>query len=347
MVTGPHDYTADAVAAARSVLLELAHVLAEYRDSIVLVGGWVPALLFPDAGSPHIGSIDIDLALDHRALKDSGYRTIRKLLIARGYEQEAAQPFIFRRRVTVGDRHLVVEVDLLAGEYQGTGKGHRTQPIQDVRARKARGCDLAFEAVTEVRIVGSLPDGSLDSAVVRVASIVPFIVMKGMALHDRIKPKDAYDLVYCLRNYPDGLDAILQEFRPRLAHGLAREALQKIAEKFASPNHVGPRSVAEFQNVTDASARDRVTRDAFERVRYLLEGLGIQTVSDEQSLPASRDLARAQDGQAARLPRRWGRRRRDRGRRQAPPLHQQRCCLQGIDRARRCLCRGGSLPAPV
>ena len=87
MVTGPNDYTADAVAAARSVLLELAHVLAEYRDSIVLVGGWVPALLFPEARSPHVGSIDIDLALDHRALKDPGYRTIRRLLIARGYEQ--------------------------------------------------------------------------------------------------------------------------------------------------------------------------------------------------------------------------------------------------------------------
>jgi hypothetical protein len=282
MVTGTHDYTADAVAAARSVLLELAHLLAEYRESIVLVGGWVPPLLIPECASLHVGSIDVDLALDHRALQEPGYRSIQDLLLTHGYEQDSRQPFIFRRRVPAGARHVVVEVDLLAGEYQGTGRAHRTQRVQDLRARKARGCDLAFKAVTEVRIEGMLPDGALDSAVLRVASLVPFMVMKGMALHDRIKPKDAYDLVFCLRNYPGGLDTIAHAFQPLLSHGLVQEALSKIAEKFASPEHVGPRMVADFQGVTDPSARDRITRDAFERVRYLLEklGLGRNSTSD-------------------------------------------------------------------
>ena len=35
-----HDYSAEAVAAARSVLLELAHLLGAYGDDIVVVGGW-------------------------------------------------------------------------------------------------------------------------------------------------------------------------------------------------------------------------------------------------------------------------------------------------------------------
>lgn len=35
------DYSADQVEAARSVLLELVHLLGEYRDDIVVVGGWV------------------------------------------------------------------------------------------------------------------------------------------------------------------------------------------------------------------------------------------------------------------------------------------------------------------
>ena len=45
MVRGRTDYTADAVAAARSVLLELTHLLGEYRNDVVVIGGWVPELL--------------------------------------------------------------------------------------------------------------------------------------------------------------------------------------------------------------------------------------------------------------------------------------------------------------
>ena len=57
------DYTDDAVAAARSVLLELTRLLGEYRDDIVIIGGWVPELLLSRGDAPHIGSMDVDLAL--------------------------------------------------------------------------------------------------------------------------------------------------------------------------------------------------------------------------------------------------------------------------------------------
>jgi len=53
------DYTAEAVEAAKSVLIELTHLLGEYRDNIVLIGGWVPELLIPQKSRPHVGSIDI------------------------------------------------------------------------------------------------------------------------------------------------------------------------------------------------------------------------------------------------------------------------------------------------
>lgn len=72
------DYTSEAVAAAKSVLVELARLLGEYRDEIVLVGGWVPELLLGDSEVPHTGSMDIDLALDHRRLKEAtGTRSCR------------------------------------------------------------------------------------------------------------------------------------------------------------------------------------------------------------------------------------------------------------------------------
>jgi hypothetical protein len=55
------DYSADQVEAARSVMLELAHLLGEYRNDIVVVGGWVPQLILLSASLQHVGSIDVPL----------------------------------------------------------------------------------------------------------------------------------------------------------------------------------------------------------------------------------------------------------------------------------------------
>ena len=274
MVDTRTDYPPDEVAAARAVMLELVRLLGEYRDDMVIVGGWVPELLLPGAKTKHIGSTDVDLALDHRRITEIGYQTIREHLLRHGYA-EGKQPFIFLREVPVGERSITVKVDFLSGEYGGAGRARRTQPVQDMAARKARGCDLALEMNTRVKIKGTLPGGGLDAVEVRVAGIVPFLVMKGMALHDRLKSKDSWDIYFCLVNYPGGLDALVQEFRPHLQHGLVVEGLHKIREKFLSPDHVGPKSVADFEELTDHEARDLLQRDAFERMGYLLAQLRV------------------------------------------------------------------------
>ncbi|MFH1749167.1 MAG: hypothetical protein ABIG44_19215 [Planctomycetota bacterium] len=271
------DYDAEAVAAANSVILELTRLLGEYRQHIVLVGGWVPELLLPSAEPKHVGSLDVDLALDHRELSEAGYATIRELLLGRGYEQDPQrQPFIFHRRVIVGERQIVVEVDLLAGEYEGTDRRHRTQKVQDVRPRKARGCDLALDMAVEVELKGTLPGGAKDTATIRVASIIPFVVMKGMALVDRLKEKDAYDIYFCVKQYPGGADGLADEFRPHITHGLVREGLRNIAGKFESPRGYGPTAVADFLEITDVEERERICRDAHEQINALLHGLEIE-----------------------------------------------------------------------
>ena len=47
------DYAAEGVEAARSVMIELAHLLGEYRKYLVIIGGWVPELLFPGPRRQH------------------------------------------------------------------------------------------------------------------------------------------------------------------------------------------------------------------------------------------------------------------------------------------------------
>jgi len=270
------DYTAEKVEAAKSVMIELAHLLGEYRDNIVLIGGWVPELLIPQKPRPHVGSMDIDLALNHVKIKEEGYRMIEELLTSRGYYQEPdKQPFIFFRNVPLGDSLIKVQVDLLSGEYEGTGKAHRTQTVQGMKARKARGCDLAFEMVREISVEGEIPGGGVDHVTVRIAAIVPFLVMKGMALDDRLKEKDAWDIYYCLLAYPGGIDALVEEFRPHLSHGLVREGLGKVAAHFSSLKSFGPKFVADFEEAGDPEERERLIRDAFERINAFLNRLGL------------------------------------------------------------------------
>ncbi|MDA8433298.1 MAG: hypothetical protein M0Z60_10105 [Nitrospiraceae bacterium] len=267
------DYTAEGVEAARSVLIELVHLLGEYKDDIVLIGGWIPEVLLPHQSGPHVGSMDVDLALNHKKIRDEAYKKIQDLLKSRGYQQ-GEQPFIYIRNVKVEDHEVKVQIDLLAGEYEGTSKGHRHQKVQGVQARKVRGCDLAFEMSKEIRIEGTLPNGAHDAVSLRVASIVPFFVMKGMAMETRMKEKDAWDIYYCLLNYPGGLDSLAEEFRPHLNHGLVKEGLQKIAGKFASEKAFGPKSVVDFDEIDDPDEQERIQRDAYERVNALLDKLG-------------------------------------------------------------------------
>jgi hypothetical protein len=267
------DYNQIAVNAAYSVLIEVVRILGEYRDNIVLIGGWVPQFLFQDENEMHTGSIDIDLALDHRQITDDGYKSIHDLLVDRGY-RSGKQPFIFHRAVVIEGMEVSVQVDLLSGEYEGSGKSHRHQRLQEIRARKVRGCDLAFSNPIELTIEGDLPGGAKDSVVIKVASIVSFLIMKAIVLDDRLKEKDAYDIYYCLKQYSDKLDDLVAEFRPHLKNNLVQEGLRKLAKNFASEEHKGPKFVTAFEEIMDEEDRIQMERDAFERVNYLLQKLG-------------------------------------------------------------------------
>ncbi len=74
------EYSPRQTEAARRVLVDLGQVLAAFHDCLVVVGGWVPDLLMKNADEPHIGSIDVDLALDAQKLSDGRYAELVKSL---------------------------------------------------------------------------------------------------------------------------------------------------------------------------------------------------------------------------------------------------------------------------
>jgi len=269
------------VSACKSVLLELVHLLGEIKDDMVIIGGWVPSFLFPQSKETHIGSLDIDIALNFERIHDETYDTILNTFLKRGYTQDKDQPFRFFREIKVEGSELVnVEVDLMAGEYGGTGKGHRTQMVQDIRARKARGCDLAFNHPTNVTLEGELPEGGKDKVTFKIAGIVPFLVMKGMAIYNRMKEKDAYDIFYCINNYTGDVRKLADEFVPYIDDKLVIEGLEKIRNKFASIDHVGPKWVADFQEIDVKEDREIIIRSAYEKVTEFLDMLEINAFEE-------------------------------------------------------------------
>ena len=63
---------------------------------------------------------------------------------------------------------------------------------------------------------------------------------------------------------------------PHLQNRLVAEGLSKIKEKFASPEHVGTKWVADFDEIEDLETRAMRQRDAYERVTGLLARLGVE-----------------------------------------------------------------------
>src|SRR5262249_17289646 len=116
------------------------------------------------------------------------------------------------------------------------------------------------------------PGGGLDEAVVHLTDLPLSIVMKGFAL-SRNEAKDAYDIYYMTKYYPGGIEELVQCFQPYLTNVLVRGGLQRIREKFRSPEHIGPKNVADEIEEEDGVIENR--RDAFEQVNALLEKLGI------------------------------------------------------------------------
>jgi len=271
-----YDYGKKEVDACLSVLVELMTILGEFRDNLVLVGGWIPYFLTEENRHEHVGSLDIDIALDFQKISGDTYKTILQILKSRGYE-EGKQPFIFYRTIPIENGGIItVEVDLITGEYGGTGKSHRTQSIQDVRARKTRGCDLVFKQNRSLKISANMPDGALNEVTIKIATVVPFLIMKGMCMWDRYKEKDAYDIYFTILHYPGGINELVKIFQPFKSNKLMREGLGKIKAKFKNIDALGPVWLINFEDIDDEEEKERVKRDAYERVNAFLDPLGIE-----------------------------------------------------------------------
>lgn len=262
------DYSAGQKEAAHRILVELVNIFREYENDIRIIGGWVPDLMFPGEG--HIGSVDVDVLINHLTLHDEGYQNMARILQRSGYKEHPDKYFSFVKTVEVEGVLYDVDVDILAGIYGGTQFKRRSQHVQGIKALKATGGNFAFDFPPQkIHVEAKRPDGAFDVANVSVVAVVPYLIMKAVAM-GRGKAKDAYDIYFLLKHYKGGVRKLAKEFQPVENRKLVQEMKEKLAGKFASVNHAGPKDVADFLGLDDEENMMLVKRDAYEQVQALL-----------------------------------------------------------------------------
>jgi hypothetical protein len=245
--------------------MEVMTILAAEVDKLVVVGGWVPELLYPKKG--HIGSLDVDLALDGRKIKPSAYDSIRMRLITAGYTPIFAGGSTFTRDLP--GSATSVRLDLITGEGAVPRDVEASELIQEMQVAKLRGMDLALNHAVTMTWTHTLPDGSINEVRLRVASPAAFLCMKAHAMNERKREKDAYDIYFCLRVCAGGPAAMGAGLRALKGDPLVDDAVGILQSKFAAPDHTGPQWAAQVAR-DHGEDFEQTARDAFERMRACL-----------------------------------------------------------------------------
>lgn len=265
------DYSPRHTEAARRVLVDLGQVLASFSDCFVVVGGWTPDLLLPQADEPHVGSIDVDIALDAAKLQDGRYAELVNLLIdtKRYHPGEKNFQFLVDVDLEDGGKPVRVEVEFLAPRDVKLG-GRKAKLLEGFRVLQVEAAAEAFRNPVELLLADRNVRGAKNSVRLRVASLADFLVMKAHAIGGRDKPKDTYDLCYCLERFPGGLEKPAADWRHRRNTRNVARALEILREKFAGVDAFGPRQLVEFHAPLDADTQAMLARRAYELVRRFL-----------------------------------------------------------------------------
>lgn len=267
------DYTHGVTEASKSVILELMTALHSYRDALVLVGGWVPYFLlqkYRRADNPfeHVGSVDIDVAVNPEIVNDKVYATIVEIIEERGYTPRKDRnghiiQYSFERKINspADGKEYIISVDFLSTQFE---KQRRHREVQhDLRARTMRGCAVVFKHYEIYYLEGTLPDNGETSIEIKIANVVGCITTKGIALGERYEEKDAYDIYSIVANYKDGPRNVAEEIIPFMGDNLVTEGLENIKDRFKSIRADGPAWVANFIHPASVEEKERTMADAF------------------------------------------------------------------------------------
>lgn len=271
-MSGSHhsDYDEETTARCEGALITLLGDLGPWRERIYLAGGLAPRYLvgrLPEGAQGHIGTTDVDLVIG-LALGDETpetYRTLQQNLRKSGFERKDSS-FRWGRKV----EGVSVVVEFLC-ETDEVEPGRIFQPKHEhtgakLGALNVRGANLVRDDYVERELEGERLDGGGHSKVrLRVANLVPYIVLKVFAFQDRHENKDAYDLVFTLLHTEGGPAATgaRATSSPIAEAPQVTEAMALLEERFRDVGQDGPSAYALFLADPDGEdERARLRREA-------------------------------------------------------------------------------------
>ena len=258
----------------RATCLYVATKLGDLLDELVVVGGLVPTLLIDQGrteGERHVGTLDLDVGMTLAILDGRRYEELTARLRAAGFSpDENEKGNITRQRWRIDGAHKVA-VDFLIPPSREGDVGGRLRDIEpDFAAIIAPGLRLAFQDRVKITIAGRTIRDEQAKREIWVCGPGAFVVMKALAFRSHGENKDAYDLVYLLRNYGAAVDEVAARVAPLLGDDEAKDAVLILREDFESIESVGPRRAAEFLH---GGRHDEAEADALGAVRDLLDAL--------------------------------------------------------------------------
>lgn len=244
--------------ASKIVLKELDEIL-DGTEGLTLIGGHLCALLIDQKMEPHFGTKDIDIYIRKAGIKSDSHQTLNEILMMNLYQQDAKSPFKWWRIVQIEGESIEVVVEFLAGGTP-TPDGLRRFVSEDMFASVIPGLETAEIGVHKTHVL----------KVLSVADLPAFLILKANALDQRPhekRPKDAYDIIYCLRNCSKPLDELAAEFDNLLVNPEIQNGVDLLSHLFSSTEADGPLQYAASQPLMD---KEQAKREAYERVSTLI-----------------------------------------------------------------------------
>lgn len=281
---------------AERVLVTLIRFLGPWRDSLILIGGLVPAYLVrrrhPDV-PVHAGTGDLDVVIDLKVLAgtEAYWRldeNLEDIGFRRGQNPDGAV-VNWRWEITLeGNRRIILE--LLAEHPDPDGKKVLALPTDGkVSAAHIPHSAMVFDLHDKRKVTAELigPDGrsgGLTTEDVAYANIVSYTCLKALAFEDRGERKDAHDLVYTLEHIDGGVEGALPAFAEALSgphRDVILRALDILRSRFAPDPEEGylfdgPVAVARFELRDEDDMREARLlrqRQASDVIERLLTGL--------------------------------------------------------------------------
>lgn len=271
------DYNHDILGACHRALATIVKAIdGQQFPRLVLIGGLAPTLLLDSEHIDalfreelHPGTNDIDLCVQVELTNDDTlYASLLGNLKALGFEPRKRNDGVgestWQWVRTVDGTKIAMEflapadgVTSIGGAPAAgrIGEESPNRPGDEIGAFRLPAGQLALEDIQqrtlEVDLLGPPDEISAGRARVQVwvANILPLLVLKSLALRNRQKNKDAFDIVWLLTRWPGGPRAVARDSTqsPVANNPFVGEALAILEGAFADPAQYGCRGYAIFE----------------------------------------------------------------------------------------------------